>query len=403
MNTTNNELVIATITNFIEFATDEQKLIANNLGLQIPSNIPKTVFAAKLRKELSNELCIDIHEKAPDGLINYSLQLASVLNVSTDISDDISKDELSAWTKHLWSIQNLNAFKTYKFEPGDVVSIKDDNNSTFYIISSFSTEGMVYFKGGKKRKWAGKLKIECKATERNDTLYKKALNDIELHSRSHEWTIEKADNLKEYEVSDEYHEYIAEEFDDEIRKAKDESPLQRFLEKYPQILCATLIGNPRYLMSQKRFGAEFVPDFLLADVDSIGIKWTLVELETPNSGISLASKNDFDQYTRKGISQIKEWREWLLQNLSYASKPTSEKGLGLTGIRPDCDGLILVGKRSLLNDTNSIIRRQIWESDRIRIRTYDGLLETLETRINDGFHPRRTWFIKENNHFPFDR
>lgn len=399
MSTTNIDEVIESINNSVSFATEGQRKIARCLGLSICDEIPKTVYAAKLRNELAEELCINDDEVAPKGLVAYTKRLAEELKINAEINEDTKKTECEAWMRFFWGMQNLAASKKNRFQPGDVVALKEDIDETLYIISSFSHDGMVYFKGGRKKAWVGKIKLKAKASSIDNELLREANNNIELHSRSHKWSIEKAEKIKKYKIAENYDEYLVERFDEILRSAKDEKPLQKFIEKYPQILGVTLIGEPKYLIPQKRLGADFVPDFLLADVDSSGISWTLVELETPISSIYLQS-NDFDRYTRKGISQVQDWREWLTQNLSYANKPKQENGLGLTGIRPDCDALVLVGKRSLLLEHNPAKRKRLWEHDRIRIRTYEGLLEALNSRVMNGFHPMKTWFLKDD--YPFD-
>jgi len=54
----------------------------------------------------------------------------------------------------------------------------------------------------------------------------------------------------------------------------------------------------------------------------------LVELETAQSDVTLRDENQLHKHGRKGVSQIEEWREWLLQNLDYARRSRREKGLG---------------------------------------------------------------------------
>ena len=42
-------------------------------------------------------------------------------------------------------------------------------------------------------------------------------------------------------------------------------------------------------MRLPHLGKEFVPDFIIGDVGSVGFRWVLIELETPRSGIQGSS------------------------------------------------------------------------------------------------------------------
>jgi hypothetical protein len=92
-----------------------------------------------------------------------------------------------------------------------------------------------------------------------------------------------------------------------IDKAKDERPIQGFLESHPQILAA-LVGRSPFVVARPNFGGKRIPDFLIADVDSRGINWVLVELETPTSPVTLRGDLLLDKYARTGTSQVEEWR-----------------------------------------------------------------------------------------------
>jgi hypothetical protein len=122
---------------------------------------------------------------------------------------------------------------------------------------------------------------------------------------------------------------------------------------------------------------KYVPDFLACDTDSLGLRWLLVELETPQSSITLSTKNELEAGARHGVAQIREWREWLQNNIDMARRPVEQDGLGLADIRPRSEGLVLVGRRAVLNDNAGAVRHPYREDDRIRIHTYDWLVESL--------------------------
>lgn len=135
-------------------------------------------------------------------------------------------------------------------------------------------------------------------------------------------------------------------------------------------------------VSQARLGAEYVPDYLLADADSTGLNWIYVELETPRSPVLLNDGKALHSTARAGVTQIRNWREWVTQNLAYARQPKAENGLGLPGIRPGDGGLVLVGRRRSLIDDRASVRRRLSEESGIAVHTYDWLLEVIERSLS---------------------
>jgi hypothetical protein len=61
-----------------------------------------------------------------------------------------------------------------------------------------------------------------------------------------------------------------------------ERAVQSVLEEHPVLLARALGGgHGRWVIPQKRLGAEHVPDFIVGEKSSLGYEWTLVELESP--------------------------------------------------------------------------------------------------------------------------
>jgi len=101
-----------------------------------------------------------------------------------------------------------------------------------------------------------------------------------------------------------------------IEAADDEKPIQEFIESHPQILGTLLGGNIRFCLPRSSLAGKYVPDFLASNVDSLGVRWVLIELETPRSSVTLKNSNELEQHARKGVSQVREWREWLQKILT---------------------------------------------------------------------------------------
>lgn len=97
----------------------------------------------------------------------------------------------------------------------------------------------------------------------------------------------------------------------------DEESMHRFFEDNPKFLVQVMTGgHGRYQLSKKRLGAEYVPDFLIAEGSSIGIEWYAVELESPSSKEHRSDGNPA-QALNIAIAQIRDWRQWLMNNLDY--------------------------------------------------------------------------------------
>lgn len=166
-----------------------------------------------------------------------------------------------------------------------------------------------------------------------------------------------------------------------LNGAKRESDLQQYLEEHPELLIQYLRGgHGRWVVPKKRLGSEFIPDFMLAEKSSLGTEWYAVELESPSS--CFFNKNgDPSKTLNHAIRQIIDWRMWLKNNLDYASRKKTENGLGLTDIDGTVRGLILMGRRSILDAHSIQRRRQLGKELDIEIHTYDWLADISEGRV----------------------
>lgn len=195
------------------------------------------------------------------------------------------------------------------------------------------------------------------------------------------WSTAKSQDLSEFTTENVVSEDDIAELEAVLTAAEDERPIQKFLEENGHLLTALLGGNERYCLPQKRLGGEYVPDFIIGDVDSLGVRWVLIELETSRSGMYLRNGLELDEKARKGNSQVIGWRNWLASNISYARQRRSENGLGLFDIREKADGVVLVGRRLQMPETNDAQRHESRQSNNIQIHSYDWLLETLRGAI----------------------
>ena len=167
-----------------------------------------------------------------------------------------------------------------------------------------------------------------------------------------------------------------------------EEPMHQLLNSNPKFLVQALTGgHGRYQLSKQQLGCDFVSDFLIADESSIGVEWYLVEIESPrhkvqkNNGEPLAAVNH-------AVTQIRDWRAWLTNNLNYARGPKQDHGLGLTGIDGNAPGLIIIGRREEYLPRYNDFRRQLRDRERIVIHSYDWLVEVARSN-------RSSWLTLE--------
>ncbi len=170
-------------------------------------------------------------------------------------------------------------------------------------------------------------------------------------------------------------------FQECVNDAADEQPVQAFLETHPGLLVQLLHAAPRFVLPRHRLGAEFVPDFIIGEHSSDGYNWLVVELESPRLSFFTNAGDPRAQLTH-AIRQIQDWRTWLHRNQNYASRIRTESGLGLTDITANVPGIILMGRRSLLDSETNARRRQMASDLKIRIHTYDHLIESARASVS---------------------
>ena len=139
-------------------------------------------------------------------------------------------------------------------------------------------------------------------------------------------------------------------------------------------------GHGRWVIPQKRLGAEFVPDFVIGEMSSIGYEWQLVELESPEAPLFTRS-GDPSKHLNHALRQIDDWRAWLEKNRDYAARPLDQGGLGLTDISSAASALILLGRRKSLSPKDNGRRRQMIARTGVQIHTYDYIADAIQGRI----------------------
>ena len=163
-----------------------------------------------------------------------------------------------------------------------------------------------------------------------------------------------------------------------------EAEVHRFLEDNPKFLIQVLgTGHGRFQLSKPRFGAELIPDFLVAEMSSIGIEWHLVEIESPRCPVQRQDGLPTSELNH-ATGQMGDWRHWLMDNLDYARRSKDQNGLGLVGIDPRASGLVIIGRRQEYSARYNEIRRRMIDRERIVIHSYDWLVDVAQSN-NSGW------------------
>lgn len=365
--------------------TNKQRNLAADAGTKLPRALPQFVAAARLQAAYAAELCVEPPTATPD----YELEYLATLDAKRARDPRVKADrrEAEAWIKFLLFKRRQEALERLQLEAGDIVEIKRSAGQ-LGAVASIGGTGRIYFKGGSGAgAWPDMVTVKCRGTattKKAEALKAAAANQAATRAKADAWSVAKEKELLDYKIMARVRSSDIDQLEAVIHAAEDEKPIQMFLEKCPQTMAALLGGSPRFVVPRPNLGGKRIPDFLLGDVDSLGIRWILVELETPVSPVTLQNDNLLEKPARKGESQIEEWREWIQNNLSLARRSRRDGGLGLPDIRPRSEGLVLVGRRTALGENASDVRNPIHEQKRIRIHTYDWLLEQLRGALDYG-------------------
>ena len=167
-----------------------------------------------------------------------------------------------------------------------------------------------------------------------------------------------------------------------LEGANREEDIQKFLSNNKKFLIQHLTGgHGRYVFEKFRLGTEYVADFLVAELNSMGITWHGIELESPSPNAKLSRKDGlFRHELNHAIQQIRDWRDWVKNNIAYANQ---ESGLNLVDIDEHIKGTILMGRRQDFPEKFNANRRRIFREELIEIHTYDWLIEESEGRIRE--------------------
>lgn len=371
-----------------------QSRLAKAAGVPLPQTVPRLVADARLQLAISRDL--GLHRlprfRGVRGVTTTESQAARIRELQEQgkapLTIPADTHEAEAWIQHLALNRRLESITRLQLDAGDIVQV---STGVVAEVASIREDGRINFKGGRgSGAWPDLLRVRCRRDDvsaRGEQWRARARNAAARRAESHEWSLQKAHELSEYLTQEWVTEDEIVQLELCVGRATDEKPIQEFLAGKPHILASLLGGTERYCIPKQRLGKHYVPDFLICHADSSGAHWTLVELETPVSTITLKRGDDLERHARMGVSQIHQWRRWLETNLATARISKREDGLGLVDMPTSPRGLVLVGRRELMGLGNERVRRTFALEQRVDIHTYDWLVEVLRASRRIGGPP----------------
>lgn len=153
-----------------------------------------------------------------------------------------------------------------------------------------------------------------------------------------------------------------------------EQVLQTFLQENPVLLCPTHVR----MWPKLPLGAT-ITDFVFRDANQ---EYLLVELERSTLQLFRQDGHATADLTH-AHGQILDWKRYLEDNLQ-----TVQRELGLVGITPNPNGLLVIGRsQSLQQENRRKLQTMTNESPKLRVMTYDDVYENAKAVFENLLGP----------------
>lgn len=363
----------------VELADPDQLGLASKLGIVIRPDTPALVAASWLRRELAQPLRAGTELPISSGQEEFLADLLKALKAKRPRPIPCY-EVMSAWISVFQAKRAITALEREQPRRGDVVSDRSPfrGSAPTYTVSSIGESGVIFPQGaGGPRIPAHRIKIVVRADDDSQEAAdhrRKLANARALRARSGNPSAPQLDSLEPFRCAEAPDAATVALLSEAIATAEDERPLQRLIERHPEVLSGLTTNSwGCFVRPQVSLAGQKRPDFLLAIADSAGIHWTLIELESPTAVKVGTQKGALGDSARKGIQQIEDWREWLTENLAHARSNT-----GLHNIRPESPALVIVGRRESGPWPSPGVRQRLAERQQIALHSWDWLVEALE-------------------------
>lgn len=358
--------------------------LSTKLGIQLRSDLPYPVAACVLRGHLAPSLNLNMREEEdreiPEALGELEDELGTPRTTSLLTN---SREEVGAWFEARYCLKTANGLDTLRPEAGDIVTSSGwPQKGEERVISSIGPNGRVHMKGRPSRSaWPNALeRIAKKGDADYSTLVTKINNGLRNRAPVHSVSIDKFTPLHKWKVSvDGQSEEVIRQLEDLLESGEvNERPFQKLIEEHPELLSSLVVGNiATYVIPQAHLGEDYIPDFLVLGLNSLGPSWVTVEIEAPRHPVTLKDGSP-DANLRHALKQVDDWRSWLEDNIGYA-----HTRYGLHGLTTHAQGLVVIGRGDVRGVADAQIVRTAREK-RIDIHSWDWVLREARNRSGNG-------------------
>ena len=174
-------------------------------------------------------------------------------------------------------------------------------------------------------------------------------------------------------------------FCDELCKANNELKIQQYIKANRKWFIPGSIfldynfgHHDAYLFPEQSLGGKYYVDYLLVGFNSDGCNLVFIEFENPNAEFMISTAHTETEAVRKGLAQIRDWREWMDDHRANFLLDLGITAKGYTVPTTRIYYYLVVSRRDFMNEEARVLRSQLIDRDaHLKIVTYDRLTDNL--------------------------